>query len=223
MAGWSMTGGRDHPTRPDRGAQAGLHVERWPTLNGAVVSPQGLYPHLRRQDRRSRRSPYSCAVASTPPQPGWYPDPGGSAAHRYWDGTRWTDALSSAIPPAGPTNARDDRRTWALVAHLSPLPSMMIAMAFIGPLIVYAMKKDDPSVRRHAAEALNFQLSVLLYALVLGLAAIVGLAFGAAALLVVVPLGITLAVAWFVLICVAAVKAGDGEAYRYPLTIRFVQ
>ena len=25
--------------------------------------------------------------------PGWYPDPGGSASQRYWDGTRWTEHL----------------------------------------------------------------------------------------------------------------------------------
>jgi uncharacterized Tic20 family protein len=163
-------------------------------------------------------------VSSTPPPlPGWYPDPGGSAAHRYWDGARWTDALSSAIPPAGPTNARDDRRTWALVAHLSPLPSMMIAMAFIGPLLVYVMKKDDPYVRRHAAEALNFQLSVLLYGLGVGFITIVALAVGGVGGVVLLPLLIVLAITWFVLICVAAVKAGDGEDYRYPLTIRFVR
>lgn len=157
-----------------------------------------------------------------PPQPGWYPDPNGSAAHRYWDGTRWTDALSSAIPPAGPHVARDDTRTWALVAHLSALPSMIIAMAFVGPLVVYAVKKDDPQVRRHAAEALNFQLSFLLYAIVLGLATIVGLVFVLPGLLL-LPVLIALAITWFVLICIAAVKAGDGEEYRYPLTIRFVR
>jgi len=158
---------------------------------------------------------------STPPQPGWYPDPGGSAAHRYWDGTRWTDALSSAIPPAGPTNTRDDRRTWALMAHLSALPSMLIAMAFIGPLLVYAMKKDDPYIRGHAAAALNFQLSVLLYGLVLGLIFFVGLLFVVGLLLI--PFLIVLAIAWLALICVAAVKAGEGKEYRYPLTIRFVR
>jgi uncharacterized Tic20 family protein len=162
-------------------------------------------------------------VVASPPQPGWYPDPGGSGEYRYWDGARWTDALSSAIPPAGPENARDDRRTWALVAHLSPLPSMMIAMAFIGPLLVYAMKKDDPYVRRHAAEALNFQLSVLLYGLGFGLLlTIAGVLLFPMSLLL-LPGVIVLAVAWFVLICIAAVKAGDGEEYRYPLTIRFVR
>lgn len=156
-----------------------------------------------------------------PAQPGWYPDPGGSASHRYWDGSRWTDALSSAIPPAGPNVMRDDSRGWALAAHLSAPVSMVVAMAFIGPLIVYLVKKDDPYVRRHAAEALNFNLSFLLYAIVLGLVTIVGLLVLVGILLL--PLFVGLAIAWIVLICIAAVKAGRGEDYRYPLTIRFVR
>ena len=39
-------------------------------------------------------------------------------------------------------------------------------------------------------------------------------------LLVAVPLWIGLALAWVVFTIVAAVKAYDGETYRYPLTIR---
>ncbi|HEV7808878.1 MAG TPA: DUF4870 domain-containing protein [Solirubrobacteraceae bacterium] len=156
-----------------------------------------------------------------PARPGWYPDPGGSAAHRYWDGTRWTDALSSAIPPASPSNARDDSRTWAVVAHLSALVGMVIAMAFVGPLVVYLVKKDDSFVRRHAAEALNFTLSFLLYGIVLGIAMFVGLIFVVG--IVLLPVLLALGVTWFVFICIAAVKAGNGEEYRYPLTIRFVR
>jgi len=32
---------------------------------------------------------------------GWYPDPAGSPAHRWWDGARWTDQLQPADPAAG--------------------------------------------------------------------------------------------------------------------------
>src|SRR5215207_3306806 len=155
------------------------------------------------------------------PQAGWYPDPEGSHAHRYWDGRRWTDALSNAIPPASPTNARDDARGWAVAAHLSAPLAMLVAMAFLGPLIVYLAKKDDPYVRRHAAEALNFSLSCLIYAIVFGALAGVALISGAG-LFVLLPFVLAAAALWIVVICLGAVKAGQGEDYRYPLTIRFV-
>jgi uncharacterized Tic20 family protein len=159
--------------------------------------------------------------AQPPAAPGWYPDPGGSAAHRYWDGTRWTDALSSAIPPAGPQNARDDSRNFALAAHLSALLSIFfIGFSFVGPLVIYLVKKDDAFVRGHAAEALNFNLSFLLYAVVLVVAGLilVIVLVGLLVWLLLIPLGIL----WLVFICIAATKAGSGQTYRYPLTIRFV-
>lgn len=33
------------------------------------------------------------------PAPGWYPDPYGSGALRWWDGTRWSDQLAAAPSP----------------------------------------------------------------------------------------------------------------------------
>jgi uncharacterized Tic20 family protein len=156
-----------------------------------------------------------------PASAGWYPDPGGSASWRYWDGTQWTEALSSAIPPAGPNTRRDDTRSWALAAHLSALLALFVALPFVGPLVVYAMKKDDPFVRRHAAEALNFNLSFMIYGAVLGVVTAILLLVLVGLLLI--PLLVALGLLWIVLICVAAVKAGRGEEYRYPLTIRFVR
>jgi uncharacterized protein len=152
--------------------------------------------------------------------PGWYPDPSGSGSHRYWDGTRWTDALSSAIPPAGPHNARDDSRSWALAAHLSALLCLIVGFPFVGPLVVYLAKKDDPFVHRHAAEALNFNISWTLYAIVLGITTFILIFFIVGLLLI--PVLILLAGAWLWFVGFAAVKAGQGEEYRYPLTIRFV-
>jgi uncharacterized protein len=152
--------------------------------------------------------------------PGWYPDPGGSGSHRYWDGRRWTDAVSSAIPPAGPRDARDDARIYALAAHLSALLSLFVGLPFAGPLVILLVKKNDPFVRAHAAEALNFNLSVMLYAVglvIIGLLVLIVIV-GVLAWLALIPL----ALAWFILTCVAASKAGDGQTFRYPLTIRFV-
>jgi uncharacterized Tic20 family protein len=164
----------------------------------------------------------SFAAPAPPAAPGWYADPSGSGSHRYWDGSRWTDALSSAIPPAGPHAARDASRGYALAAHLSALLSLVVGLPFVGPFVVYLVQKDDPFVRRHAAEALNFNLSVVLYGTVLGATMLVALVLGTGALVLLAPL-VGLAIAWFVLVCVAAAKAGQGAEYRYPLTIRFVR
>jgi len=155
-----------------------------------------------------------------PAAPGWYPDPAGGASMRYWDGSRWTDALSSAVPPASPNNARDDSRSWALAAHLSALLSLVVGFPFVGPLVVYLVKKDDPFVRRHAAEALNFNISVMIYAIVLGIATFVLIFFIIGFALI--PVLILLALTWLILVCLDAAKAGQGQEYRYPLTIRFV-
>jgi uncharacterized Tic20 family protein len=158
-----------------------------------------------------------------PPSPvaGWYPDPSDSGSYRYWDGTRWTDAVSSAVPPAGPNIKRDDTRTWALAAHLSALLSLFVGFPFIGPLVVYIVKRDDPFVRRHAAEALNFNLSVFLYLVVGGIATFVLIFFVVGLFLL--PLFVVGVILWLVFTCLAAAKAGEGEEYRYPLTIRFVR
>ena len=158
-------------------------------------------------------------MASPPPAgPGWYPDPYGGPSHRYWDGTRWTDALSSAIPPA--STAASDTTTWAMAAHLTALAALFVGLPFMGPLVVYLAKKENPFVRRHAAEALNFNLSVMLYTIVLAIVTIILLFVIVGVLLI--PLFIVLFAGWIIFVIVAAVAASRGEEYRYPLTIRFV-
>ena len=150
--------------------------------------------------------------------PGWYPDPNGGPSYRFWDGMRWTDALSSAIPPAA--SAASDTTMWAMAAHLTALAALFIGLPFIGPLVVYSVKKENPFVLRHATEALNFNLSIMLYTAVLAAATIVLLVVLVGILLI--PLFIVLFVGWIVLVIVASVAASRGEEYRYPLTIRFI-
>lgn len=161
------------------------------------------------------------STSSSPPAAaGWYDDPEGSGSYRFWDGSRWTDAVSSAIPPAITHDPAQAAQTWALAAHLSALLSLFIGLPFIGPLVVYLARRNDPFVRRHAAEALNFNLSISLYAIVLGLITVILIIVVVGLLLL--PLFLALFAAWLVLIVLAATKASRGEEYRYPLTIRFV-
>jgi uncharacterized Tic20 family protein len=80
---------------------------------------------------------------------------------------------------------------------------------------VWLIKKQEmPSVDVHGKESLNFQISVTIDML-------------ASAVLMLVLIGLLLmvvaAIGARVLILVAAVQAGNGEFFRYPLTIRLIK
>jgi uncharacterized Tic20 family protein len=143
--------------------------------------------------------------AGTPP--GWYPAADGTT--RWWDGTGWTADVAQNTAPAQYGGGSSDDRTLALVAHLGG-----IFVSFIVPLVVYLMKKDEsPFVRRHAAEALNLQLTLLI-------------AFVVSVPLMLVIIGIFTFLAAMiygvVTAILAAVAANKGEYYHYPIAIRFV-
>jgi uncharacterized Tic20 family protein len=107
-------------------------------------------------------------------------------------------------------------------AHLSALAGLVIGFNFVGPLIIYLIKKDegDPFVRDQAAEALNFNLSFFIYLAVGSIVTFVLILVLIGLLLL--PLLAAMIVAWVVFVIIGAVRANNGELYRYPLTIRFV-
>ena len=154
--------------------------------------------------------------------PGWYPDPNAPGGQRWWDGSQWTSHVQAApaTTQSSAVSSGESSNNWAMAAHLSALVAAFVGFAFLGPLIVYLARRDDPYVRAHAAEALNFNLSVLIYAVVGGaiLVVLILLVVG----LLLIPLAIAAAVAWVVLVVLAGIKASKGQPYRYPLTIRFV-
>ncbi len=112
-------------------------------------------------------------------------------------------------------------RTMAMMAHLSSLVGLLGIPSFLGPLIVFVVWKDEhPFVRRQAAEALNFQLLVLIVMVVTAVAAflltlvVIGLLLW--------PLLFILPFVALVLTVIAAVEANRGNDYRYPLNWRLV-
>ena len=106
-----------------------------------------------------------------------------------------------------------ESQNWGTIAHLSALVMFVGVPSLVGPLIVWLAKKDDPYVDAHAREALNFNISYLIYAIVAGISVL--LLIGLLALPFVF-------IAWLVLVVVAGIRAANGEFYRYPLTIRFL-
>ena len=110
----------------------------------------------------------------------------------------------------------EEIRTTAVVAHLSTFAGLVVPFgSVIGPMAVWLTRRDrDPFIDQAGREALNFGISIAIYGSVLVVAAL---------MLVGIPLLMVGVVAWVVLASLAAVKASQGQAYRYPLTMRFVR
>jgi len=111
--------------------------------------------------------------------------------------------------------SQSDERTWGMLAHIGAILASLIGLSFLGPLIVLLVQGPKSQfVRRHAVEALNFQITTYLAALVSGLLILVFIG------LILLP---AVLIAWLVLSIMAGVAANRGEDYRYPLNLRLVK
>ncbi len=108
-----------------------------------------------------------------------------------------------------PERSQDDT-VFAILGHLGSW-----VVGFIAPLLVFLLKsKESRFLRHHAIEALNFQISIMIYALI-------------SAVLFIVLIGIVMFVAVIAIAVIfpilASVAANKGEYYKYPLTIRLIK
>lgn len=118
-----------------------------------------------------------------------------------------------------PTRVVDEQtesweQTYATVTHLTLL-AHSILLPIVPALVMWLIKKDESSfVDDHGREAVNFQITLVLYALIsFPLIWVCGI--GAVLLVVAYVLGI-------VGMVLASLAAGRGEYYRYPMTLRFL-
>ena len=115
-------------------------------------------------------------------------------------------------PPPATTDVPADQRTMALAAHL-----LGIFPGFIGALIIWLINKDDAGkafVTDQAKEALNFQITVTI-AMVISMILMIVIIGGILAPIV--------GIISLVFSIIAAVKANNGEAYRYPFALRLIK
>jgi uncharacterized Tic20 family protein len=125
-----------------------------------------------------------------------------------------------AARPADEAKVLDrDARMWAMFCHLAGvggfLPIVPVLGSIIAPLIIWQIKKDDYEfVNEQGKEAVNFQISILIYALVAGLLCFICAGFALLPAVYIFDV---------VLLIIAAIKVNDGQHYKYPLTIRFIK
>ncbi len=107
-----------------------------------------------------------------------------------------------------------EERNWAVAAHVGSFVTAWFALGVFAPLLVLLIKgKDSPFIRRHAVESLNFQLNALVLTVVFALLIFVLIGF------VLLPL---YGIFYVIVVILGTVRAGQGEDYRYPLTVRLV-
>lgn len=124
--------------------------------------------------------------------------------------------------------ASDDERLWAMIAHLSALIGYIVtsgwagsAGGFLGPLIVWLIKKDTmPFVEVQAKEALNFSLTICIAFAVLWMFTIMTFLIGG---IIAVPLMLGVGLYALIFTIIASMKAYEGVPYRYPLALRLIK
>jgi hypothetical protein len=139
----------------------------------------------------------------------------------------------------------------ATFIHLSTFSRFIIPFGnFIGPIILWTANKEKSEfIDSHGKQAINFQMSIFLYAIILGTLTIPFFIFkifngidfidfnsfndfhiniGKPSPLLYIGGGLgVLAIIGFIielaLIVVASLKARDGQLYKYPFTINFLK
>ena len=109
-----------------------------------------------------------------------------------------------------------EERNWAMGAHLSTFLGSVIPFAnIIAPLIVWLVKKDEMTfASEQAKEALNFQITVTIASFVAAILIFVFIGFLLLPLILITDIVLTI---------MAAIKASEGEGYRYPMTLRLIK
>jgi uncharacterized Tic20 family protein len=127
----------------------------------------------------------------------------------------------SPTPSSGGLAYSNEERLWGAAAHVGSLVAAWFALGILGPLVVLLLKGNDSAfVRRHAIESLNFQISLLIYIAVAGVAALLTLGL---ALFVILPVAAVVAVLALIAIIKGTLAGHRGQEFRYPLCIRLVK
>lgn len=107
-------------------------------------------------------------------------------------------------------------RQMAVFTHISALVGFVIPFGnIIGPLVMWLIKKDTmPFVNDQGKEALNFNITMAIAGVICCILFLILIGYF---------LMIALVIVWLIFVIMAAIKASEGVAYRYPLSLRIIK
>ena len=134
-----------------------------------------------------------------------------------------TDDVPPPLPgPIPPPISDAQARTWNMWCHLSALSGLLVPLGFVlGPLIVWQIKKTEfSSVEAHGKAALNFQLTLLIIAIVIVVVGFI-LSFFCVGVLFFFLLPLV-GLAGIIFPIIAGLKANEGKDYKYPYSFTLI-
>ena len=119
-----------------------------------------------------------------------------------------------------------DQNNWAGGVHVAAFLTAILTSwsagvgGMVASFVAWLMKKDESEfIRKHAAEAFNFNFSMFIYSLVAVFFTLFTLGLG---LIVVIPAAIVLVLVWLWCTIQAAMAGFDGKEYRYTFSLRLL-
>ena len=106
--------------------------------------------------------------------------------------------------------------TYLLLMHLSQfLGYIIFGLGFIAPIAMWLLNKDNSTqIDRHGKNIVNFMISIFIYCAIAGILCLI---------LIGIPILIILGILQFIFIILAAIKAGNGEYWEYPFSVKFLK
>lgn len=124
------------------------------------------------------------------------------------------------VPPQQPAPGGITEQQWLVFLHLSAFAGMVVPSLghILGPLIIWLVKKpESPAIDAAGRNVLNFQISWTIWMFVS-----IIVAFAGSCLIVPIVLPVALGIAWVVFVILGAMKASNGETYKFPMTIKML-
>lgn len=106
-------------------------------------------------------------------------------------------------------NISNDDKLFALAIYVSSFFTV-----FVGPLIIWLIKRDSEFVHYHGKEYFNFLISYTIYLVISGILTLIFIGFILCAIV---------SLLMFIFTVIACVKAYEGKEYRIPMVIRFIR